>query len=154
MDRSQADALVTRLGEELGIAGLALDDGGSCTLFIDDGAVIVNLGHNPQAQSIDLMTCLDAVEPGRALLARLLEANFGWRLSGATFAIEPGSGSVILQRRLTAAEAAADGGLRSALDSLIAAAEAWSARLSAPETPQESDSPTAPERPSEWRIEA
>jgi hypothetical protein len=55
VERSQADALITELGEAIGIAGLALDDSGTCTLFIDDGAVIASLGHNAVAKTIDLM---------------------------------------------------------------------------------------------------
>ena len=154
MDRSEADPLIARLGVELGITGLALDDEGSCTLFIDDGAVIVHVGHNPGASSIDLMTCLDGFEPGTAPLARLLEANFGWRWSGAIFAIEPGSGAVVLQRRLTAAEASENGGIKSALENLVAAAGAWSASLSQAAAQPDDGSPAAQERPSEWSIRA
>lgn len=133
MERSQADALITELGETLGIVGLALDDGGSCTLFIDDGAVIVSIGHNAAAKTIDLMVCLDAVEPGSAPLNRLLQANFAWRGSlGATFAIEPASGALVLQRRVTAADA---GELRQTLEDLVAAAESWAKQLGADDAP-------------------
>ena len=152
MDRDQVDTLVTRLGEGLGIPDLALDDAGTCTLVIDNGAVIVNLGHNSGAGALDLMTCLDRVEPSSPNLMQLLGANLGWRATGgATFAVEPTSGAVMLQRRLTANDAT-DEGLKSALESLIAAAEVWTARLTghtgaAPDTIQPAHPPVGSMRP-------
>lgn len=133
MDRDQVAALIAQLGGEIGIPSLALDADGSCTLFIDDGGVIVSLGHNTVTGSIDLMVCLDAVEPAAVPLNLLLQANFAWRGSrGATFAIEPASGALVLQRRVTAADGAE---LRQALEELIDAAEAWSKRLASDVAP-------------------
>jgi hypothetical protein len=127
MDRNQANALVSRLGEAIGIADLALDDGGACTLVIDNGAIIVSLGHNAAAGALDLMTCLDQVEPTPANLARLLQANFSWRGSGgATFALDPTGGAVMLQRRIADAT---DDELKAALEALVATAEAWIKRF-------------------------
>ena len=130
MDRGEADALVARLGEELGIAGLALDAGGSCILSIDEGAMIVSLAHDPAAGAVDLMTRLDEVAPaGGALLGRLLRANFAWHATaGATFAVEPMSATLVLQRRVTSAQDEADG-LRGAVERLVATAEAWKKEL-------------------------
>jgi hypothetical protein len=129
MDRKQADTLVARLGEALGIADLALDGGGTCSLVIDNGTFIVSLGHNAAAGAFDLMTCLDQVEPKQANWSRLLQANFGWRGSGAaTFALDPTGGAIVLQRRIGDAEAA-DDGLKAALEGLVTAAEAWTGRL-------------------------
>jgi hypothetical protein len=129
MDRNQANALVSRLGETIGIADLALDDSGTCTLVIDNGAVILNLGHNAAAGALDLMTCLDQVEPTPANLARLMQANFGWRGSGgATFALDPAGGAVMLQRRISDL-GVTDGEMTAALEGLVAAAEAWTRRL-------------------------
>ncbi len=51
MNRAQADLLVAELGRQLGIERLVLDEHGSCTLAIDEGAVIVSLGQSPQAGS-------------------------------------------------------------------------------------------------------
>jgi hypothetical protein len=130
MDRNQANALASRLGEAIGIADLALDEGGTCTLVIDNGAVIVSLGHNTAAGALDLMTCLDQVEPTPANLSRLLQANLGWRGSGgATFALDPTGGAVMLQRRIGDAEATEDG-LKAALEGLVATTEAWIKRFS------------------------
>lgn len=129
MDRAQADLLVAELGRQLGIERLVLDEHGSCTLAIDEGAVIVSLGHSPQAGSIDLMVCFDEVEPSGPQLARLLAANFGWLATdGAAFALEPGSGALVVQRRWPGPNAG-QGSLRSALESLVAVAEAWSREL-------------------------
>jgi hypothetical protein len=127
MDRNQAEALVSRLGQVIGIADLALDDAGTCTMVIDNGAVIVSLGHNAAAGALDLMTCLDQVEPTPANLARLLQANFSWRGSGgATFALDPTGGAVMLQRRIADAT---DDELKAALEALVATAEAWIKRF-------------------------
>lgn len=129
MDRGQVDTLISRLGEGLGMPDLALDESGTCTLVIDNGAVIVNLGHNRGAGALDLMTCLDRVELSAPNLTQLLGANLGWRATGgATFAVEPTSGAVMLQRRLTAGDAT-DEGLKAAIESLIAAAEVWTRHL-------------------------
>jgi hypothetical protein len=137
MDRGEAEGVVARLGEALGIAGLALDEGGICTLAIDDGAVIVSLGHNPAAGTLDLMICLDEVVPDAGLATRLLQANFGWRTTGgASFAVEPVSGAVVLQRRVGAAEAGG-GGVIAALEALVATAQAWAARLGEAAAPPE-----------------
>ena len=129
MDRDQVNVLISRLGEGLAIPDLALDEAGTCTLVIDNGAVIVNLGHNRSAGALDLMTCLDRVELSAPNLMQLLGANLGWRATGgATFAVEPTSGAVMLQRRLTAGEVNEEG-LKSALESLVVAAEVWTRRL-------------------------
>ncbi len=140
MDRGRAEALVAELGQQLGIKGLALDRRGSCTLAIDDGAVIVTVGHNARTGSIDLMICLDEVEPSGTQLARVLAANFGWLdTAGATFALEPGSGALVLQRRCIGPELD-HGGLHPVLAGLVATAEAWSRRLAAmAETEAEAD---------------
>jgi hypothetical protein len=135
MDRSQADAVVADLGARLGLAGLALDEGGVATLTLDDGALVVSIGHAPNAGALDLMISLEGVEVTGARVAEvLLAANFGWRAAGggACFAVEPSSGALVLQRRC----ADEDGPrLHDILESLLVAAETWAARLaSAPGT--------------------
>ncbi len=129
MDRTRAEALVAELGQQLGIEGLVLDERGTCTLAINEGAVIVTLGHNPRTGSIDLMACLDEVEPSTTQLVRVLGANFGWlETAGATFALEPGSGALVLQGRCLG-PALDHGGLRRAVETLVATADGWSRRL-------------------------
>jgi hypothetical protein len=129
MDRAQAEALVTELGQQLGIESLALDARGSCTLAIDEEAVIVTIGHKARTGTIDLMICLDEIEATGARLVRVLGANFAWLgTGGATFALEPGSGALILQRRLVDQELQ-HGGLGRALQSLVAMAETWTRQL-------------------------
>jgi hypothetical protein len=145
MDRDQADALIAALGAAIGIPELALDDGGICTLSIGEGELIVNLGHDRDAGTIELMTCLDAVADAAPLAATLLQANFGWRgTSGACFAVEPASGALVLQRRVTAAEAT-QAGLRPALEDLVVAARSWAPRLAEAPAP-------ATGRPPEWSL--
>ena len=147
MDRAEADRAVKGLGEALEIANLSLDEGGRCRLSIDGGAVVVDLGHDPASGVIELAAALPAADPVEAQLARLLRANFNWRgTEGATFAIEPESGALVLQRRLTASEVD-NGGLTAALEALVAAAASWAGQLSEggsdPAAPA-ADEPTPP----------
>jgi hypothetical protein len=131
MDQGQAKTLVAELGARLGIEGLALDERGGATIAIDDGEVIVSLGYNPGAGTIDLMACLDEVEPSGAQLGRLLAANFGWTVTeGAAFALEPASGALVLQRRCSADEISRRG-LSNILEGFVATAAAWAKRLAA-----------------------
>jgi hypothetical protein len=131
MDKGQAGVVVADLGARLGIDGLALDERGSATLAIDDGEVIVTLGYNPGAGTIDLLACLDEVEPSGAQLGRLLAANFGWTMTeGAAFALDPASGALVLQRRCSADEIGRRG-LSSILEGFVAIVAAWAKRLAA-----------------------
>lgn len=130
MDRGQADIVVSELGTQLGLSPLALNESGSCTLVVDDGAVIVTIGYNQRTGSIDLMTCLDAVELSPARLARAMKANFCWLgADGAMFALEPNSGAFVLQQRCPD-EDVAHGGLVKRLESLVLQTQAWTKLLS------------------------
>ena len=129
MDKAQAQAAVGDLARELGMADASLGEAGHCLLAIDDGAVLVHLGYNPSAGAIDLMICLDEVTPSPADVARLMTANFAWvESAGATFALEPQSGALVVARRCNAADIG-NSGLRRALEALVEVAETWSKRL-------------------------
>jgi hypothetical protein len=129
MDRGQADILVGDLAQQLGVPTLALDENGMCILAIDEGKVIVSIGYNRAAGSLDLMVCLDRVDPSPARVATALRANFE-RASGsaASLAAEPSTGAFVLQRRWFTPDLG-DGGLPAAVLSFIDEAEAWTARL-------------------------
>src|SRR5436190_22926273 len=100
MDRGQADIVVADLARHLGIAGLALDESGMGILALDESGVIVGFGYNPNAGTLDLMICLDKVEPSPARSLAALRANFGWSGEGCeTLAVDPSTGAFILQRR-------------------------------------------------------
>jgi hypothetical protein len=134
MDRTQADAHITRLGDVLGLAGLALDEQGLCLLALDGGALLVKMGYQPQSGSINLMVCLDKVVPTPVQMADLLAAHFGWaHVDTGVFAIEPGTGALVLQRRCGDGEL--DAGLYSIVDAMVNVAERWRDNLAAGASP-------------------
>jgi hypothetical protein len=138
MDKRQADALIHELGERMGLPNLALDAAGTALIAIDDGVVIVTLGYNTTAGTIEMMTCLDDIPPSGTVLMDALSANFAWiGTNGASFAVDPGSDALVLQRSCNAADVA-NGGLFTALEALVRSAEAWSRRLARP-APQSAD---------------
>jgi Tir chaperone protein (CesT) family len=133
MDRGQADVLVSDLAKQLGIATLAFDENGMCVLALEEGdeSVVVSIGHNPGAGSIDLMACLHRVEPSPARIAAALMANFDTpRGGGVTLAAEGSTGAFIVQRRYFGPDLG-DGGLPEAVVSFVDDATAWTERLTA-----------------------
>ena len=129
MDSTQITNELARLGEQMGIGALALDEQGVCTLAIDDGRWIVAIGHGAGENGLRLMLCVDELVPDERQAYRLLAANFAWRDSdGATFALAPDSGALIVQRKVSGSELG-EGRLAAILDALVATAERWTASL-------------------------
>lgn len=128
MDRAAADLHVAELGARLGMPGLALGEDGMCILSIDDGALLPTIGYNPRAGTLDVMICMDDAVPSGRQLHRLLAANFAWtRSEGATFAVEPASGALVVQRRCGPDDLAR--GLMPVLEGLTALAAHWAKHL-------------------------
>jgi hypothetical protein len=144
MDRQQVESAVRDLGARLGLPDLALDE--EATTLVLSGDILVTLGHNAGAGTIELMACLDTVALSVPVMIEALSANFAWQgAQGANFAIVPGSESLVLRAHSTAEQAAGDG-LLHALDALVTAAKTWSERLApsalasnAPLTEQDTD---------------
>jgi hypothetical protein len=131
MDRGQADVLVGDLASALGIPSLALDEGGMCILALEEGddRVIVSIGHNTGAGALDLMCCLDSVEPSPRRNADALIANANAPAGTAvTLAAEPKTGAYVVQRRYFGPDFG-DGGLPGAVVSFVDDALAWARRL-------------------------
>lgn len=140
IDRTQADILIAELAQHLGISALKLTEEGTCTLVIDDGALIVSLGHNQRVGTVDLMICLDDVEPSAGCLNKAMRANFGWLgAEGASFAIESSSGALVLQRRCHESELG-HGALPKILERFVEYARGWS-RLLAAESKRDAAAP-------------
>jgi hypothetical protein len=128
MDRSQANAQISHLGQDLGLPDLALDEGGVCMITVGDDALVVSLGHDA-AGGVRVMVCLNDVTPAGAQLAELMAANFGGaQTEGGTFALAPVTGALVLQRRCGTDDLQA-GGLTAVVVGLATAARAWRARL-------------------------
>jgi hypothetical protein len=133
MDRGQADVLVGDLAGAMGISALALDEGGMCILALEEGPerVIVSIGHNAGAAALDLMCCLDSIDPSARRNAEALIANFDSPPEGAvTLAAEPKTGAYVVQRRYFGPEFG-DGGLPAAVVAFVDDALAWAKRLNA-----------------------
>ena len=114
----------------MGIPALALDESGMCVLALEEGEerVIVSIGHNAAAGSIDLMACLGNVEPSPARVAEALAANFLSPTASVSLAAEPSTGAFIVQRRYSGPDLG-DGGLPAALIGFVDDAAAWAKRL-------------------------
>lgn len=141
MERATADRLVAEFGARLGVPDLKLDESGTCTFALGEGEILPTIGYNAGSRTIDLMICLDGVVPGATQLSDLMAANFAWLGSaGACFAIEPGSGALVLQHRCGTEELGE--GLYPLVAGLVAAAEHWGARLAEGE-PSEPAEPAA-----------
>src|SRR5262249_23605151 len=94
----RASALVAELGRLIGIDDLALDEDCVATLSLDEDAAVVMLGVRDAGDSLELMCCLDTVEPKPAVLREMLRTNFLGGAGRPVFALEPGSDAVVLQQ--------------------------------------------------------
>jgi hypothetical protein len=142
VDRGQADIVVADLARHLGLGALALNDDGMAVLALDD-SIIVAVGYNQPAGSLDLMTCLDSVEPSPARRLAALKGNFGSKPGGQTVAVDPATGAFVLQRRYFGQDLVEEG-LAGAVQDLVEQAGRLSRRLSAlagPDKPGEHGDP-------------
>jgi hypothetical protein len=99
MDRGRADGLIGELGAKLGLAGLALDEEGACSLSIDGGAAIVRISFSAESGMFDFAITLDRLQSTPAVLARALSLNFCWQANaGAIFSFDPLSRRLVLSR--------------------------------------------------------
>ncbi|HMR29663.1 MAG TPA: type III secretion system chaperone [Geminicoccaceae bacterium] len=127
-----AQVLASGLGRSLGLDGLAFDpDDGTLTLELDD-SVLVSVGVDGGGETLTLFAPLTAGPFTRSdLVRRALEANFLWRRTGgATLAIEPESGQLVLHRHLALAGLQVPA-FATALEGFAGQAAAWSAELAA-----------------------
>lgn len=137
-----AAALITALGETIGIPALRCDAQGCCRLLFD-GALIVELRHVP-AQERWLLSCLlrggapDA--PGQRLL---LQGNFCGAGFGGGWAGLDASGQAVLHLPVPQTQASA-AVLLAAVELLLSHAERWEKRL------QESSAPAPARYPTAW----
>lgn len=126
MTRDQAQVLLHRLGELLGIGEIELDRDSMAFLTIDDRLLMV--GYDTAEQRLVLMAPLVEPPSEPARLRRLLEANFlGRATGGGSFAIDPSSGLLTLLRPMPAHLDLPE--LQRALLVLVDVANAWEAEL-------------------------
>lgn len=93
--------LLAQLGENLGLPGLAPDDGGLCILTFDDLAV--SLQQVPDREEAIVFSRIGTLpaDASPKVLRTLLAANLFWSdTRGLTLSLEPGDGAVIACERL------------------------------------------------------
>lgn len=142
MLETDTTAVVTALGETIGIPALRCDAQGCCRLLFD-GTQIVELRH-VKAQERWLLSCqLRGGAPDAQGLRLLLQGNFCGAGFGGGWAGLDASGQAVLHLPVPQAQASA-AVLLTAVELLLSHAERWEKRL------QETNAP-APERyPAAW----
>ena len=124
MSADRADALIRALGHAVGIDDLSLDDGGTCTLSMDD--VVLTLELDEGEDRLVLYTVLGPLpaEGHAELFARLLEGNLFWKgTHGATLALDRRGARALLLRAVSLD--APPAGFPNLVERFMDAAEAW-----------------------------
>lgn len=137
-----AAALITALGETIGIPALRFDAQGCCRLLFD-GTLMVELRHLP-AQERWLLSCpLRGKAPDGQGQRLLLQGNFCGAGFGGGWAGLDASGQAVLHLPVPQTQASA-AVLLAAVELLLSHAERWEKRL------QESSAPTPVRYPTSW----
>lgn len=138
--REQVDHVLAAFGDTVGLERLALDEAGMGALFIDETAV--NLEVDEAESRLLLYAGLGVPEgdPAATHIA-LLEANLFWQgTGGATLALQPETGVVLLVQALPTA-GLDPVGFETALQTFVEVAETWERRLRQPAAPAGADEP-------------
>jgi hypothetical protein len=135
-------AMITAVGESIGIPELRCDAQGCCRLLFD-GAQLVELRHL-RAQERWLLSCaLRGAAPDISGLRRLLQGNFcGAGFGGGWAGLDP-SGRAVLHLPLPQSQASA-AALLAAVELLLSHSERWEKHL------QENGAPRPRGAPREW----
>ncbi len=125
-----ASKLVAELGLRIGIADLALDDGGIAALSVD-GAYVLHIAADSENEAIVLYALLGPVrdEDRLAIWRRLLEHNPS-AAAGSSLGLDPASGEVILVGRHRLGHLDRHGFER-AIETFMTVAGTWHRELSA-----------------------
>lgn len=140
-----AVSLLSELGSQMGISGLQFDDQG-CARLVFDGAVTLNLEHEPGSSKLQIYSVLGKVpvENREHVFQILLEGNlFGAETGGAVLAVDPLEREIVLFRTLEG-EGITGAAFADVVGHFVDAVEDWTARLAtsgttAPRSQQESD---------------
>lgn len=130
MSLTAIQALFAELGQQLGMAELALDDNNHCILNIDEGSDI----HLEYLESEDLLLMVTALPPAlekhqAKIFETLLKGNYLWQDSyGATLAIHPETDAIILEHKMRT-DAIEPGSLQDHIAGLDTLARAWEERI-------------------------
>lgn len=122
--------LMSELGKQMGLEDLKLDRDGVCRLVFD-GKLAVDFESGEDGRVLHLYSILSPL-PGEGtemLCLRLLEANlFGRGTGGATFAVDPDPGDVVLFRTFDMERTDFQGFINQ-LESFVNHLEGWSREI-------------------------
>jgi hypothetical protein len=109
MDATQAARQIAELARQMGMDDVELDEDGTALLVVDEGLWVVAIGHHPGEAGLRLVICADNLLPTPEQAVQLMKTHFSWGDSaGITFALEPDSGALVLQRQVSDAQLAAE----------------------------------------------
>lgn len=93
--------LLKSISHSLGIEGLECEDDGTITITVDDQ--LVCLAFNKSDDGVLLFApCTDGMLAAPTLLASAMRENFLWKATGgATLAVEPTSGQLVVQQNIS-----------------------------------------------------
>jgi hypothetical protein len=121
-----------RLGQQINLPELTVDDQGRCVLTVGDNLLLA-LYYDEARDSVIIYSGLGKVAADHlpAFALQLLHANLFWQETGeATLSLEPASGVVVLARRLPAEELSYEH-FEEALLRFTQAARTWQERVAA-----------------------
>ncbi|NIZ02152.1 type III secretion system chaperone [Thalassospira lucentensis] len=146
MSLTAIQALFAELGQQLGMAELALDENNHCILNIDDGNDI----HLEYLESEDLLLLVSALPPAAEkhqakIYDILLKGNYLWQDTyGATLAIHPETDAIIIEHKMRI-DAIEPGSLQDHIAGLDTLVRAWEERIG--EVVAEQDTPSSDTAP-------
>ena len=124
MSEDRADALIRALGHAVGIDALSLDDGGTCTLSMDEVVLTLELDEGEDRLVLHAVLGPLPADGQAELFARLLEGNLFWKdTHGATLALDRRNARVLLLRAVPLD--AAPVGFPDIVERFVDCAEAW-----------------------------
>lgn len=130
MDTTQAARHIADLGQHMGLGDLELNADGFGVLVVDEGRRIVAIGYHPAEAGLRLMICVDDLLPTPEQALQLMRLHFSWTDSaGITFALEPDSGALVLQRQVSDAQLQSGTRLADIISGLIDSADIVAASL-------------------------
>ena len=130
MSLTAIQALFAELGQQLGMAELALDENNHCILNIDDGNDI----HLEYLESEDLLLMVSALPPVEekhqaVIYGTMLQGNYLWQDTyGATLAIHPETDAIIIEHKMRI-DTIEPGSLQEHIAGLDTLTRAWEERI-------------------------
>jgi hypothetical protein len=124
MSADRAGALIRALGRAVGIDALCFDDGGTCTLSMDETVLALELDEGEDRLVLHAGLGSLRAEGQAELFARLLEGNLFWKAThGATLTLDHREDRALLMRVIPLNSPPA--GFPGLVERFVDAAEAW-----------------------------